>query len=82
MGVRGVGERQVAGHGLDDPSSAPLIDDSGGFYKPLQNGTRGEREAEFYVRVLEHAAADTPTPSTSLSPLQHFVPRTCACTLP
>jgi hypothetical protein len=49
-----------------------------------QNGTRGEREAEFYARVLEHAASrgDGASASTSLSPLQHFVPRTCAPSLP
>jgi hypothetical protein len=32
---------QVAGHGLDDPTSAPLIDAVGCFYKPLQVRVEG-----------------------------------------
>lgn len=41
-------EHQVAGHKARDGQLGPLIDDSGRFYKPLQNGKRGSKEVAFY----------------------------------
>ncbi|KAF5203322.1 Inositol polyphosphate multikinase alpha [Thalictrum thalictroides] len=40
---------QVAGHQAGDGKLGPLIDDSGRFYKPLQNNERGSREVAFYT---------------------------------
>mmetsp|Transcript_9507 Transcript_9507/g.19688 ORF Transcript_9507/g.19688 Transcript_9507/m.19688 type:complete len:353 (-) Transcript_9507:206-1264(-) len=71
-------KHQVAGHGCGDTKLAPVVDDAGCFYKPLQNGTRGEREAEFYSRVLADTRDPDPegcSPSTSLRPLLNFMPR-------
>ncbi|XP_050226127.1 inositol polyphosphate multikinase beta [Mercurialis annua] len=42
-------EHQVAGHSARNGLLGPLIDDSGRFYKPLQDGERGAREAAFYT---------------------------------
>ncbi|XP_024521079.1 inositol polyphosphate multikinase beta [Selaginella moellendorffii] len=39
---------QVAGHSFEEGHVGSLVDDSGWFYKPLQDGARGEREIEFY----------------------------------
>ncbi|OIV89199.1 hypothetical protein TanjilG_03832 [Lupinus angustifolius] len=39
---------QVAGHKAIDGILGPLIDDSGNFYKPLQNDDRGSNEVSFY----------------------------------
>ncbi|GLT66382.1 hypothetical protein SLA2020_387490 [Shorea laevis] len=41
-------DHQVAGHRATDGKLGPLIDDSGRFYKPLQDGERGSREVAFY----------------------------------
>ncbi|XP_010670829.2 inositol polyphosphate multikinase beta [Beta vulgaris subsp. vulgaris] len=55
-----VPDHQVAGHRALDGKLGPLIDESGHFYKPLQQNERGLREAEFYqtfssdVRVPDH----------------------------
>ncbi|KAK7405451.1 hypothetical protein VNO78_06754 [Psophocarpus tetragonolobus] len=44
-----VPEHQVAGHKAKDGILGPLVDDSGLFYKPLQNSdTRGSTELSFY----------------------------------
>ncbi|KAJ4829556.1 Inositol polyphosphate multikinase beta [Turnera subulata] len=42
-------EHQVAGHQAGDGKLGPLVDDSGHFYKPLQDGKRGSRELAFYT---------------------------------
>ncbi|XP_025014099.1 inositol polyphosphate multikinase alpha isoform X2 [Ricinus communis] len=44
-------EHQVAGHRARDGLLGPLIDDSGRFYKPLQDGERGSREDVVARRV-------------------------------
>ncbi|KAJ4824266.1 Inositol polyphosphate multikinase alpha [Turnera subulata] len=43
-----VPEHQVAGHQAHNGQLGPLIDDSGRFYKPLQDGKRGSKELAFY----------------------------------
>ena len=43
-----VPEHQVAGHQAIDGKLGPLIDDSGRFYKPLQDDERGTKELAFY----------------------------------
>ncbi|KAF9623504.1 hypothetical protein IFM89_003120 [Coptis chinensis] len=50
-----VPEHQVAGHQASDGKLGPLIDDSGRFYKPLQNGERGSREVAFYTKFSSNA---------------------------
>ncbi|XP_010273456.1 PREDICTED: inositol polyphosphate multikinase beta-like [Nelumbo nucifera] len=42
-------EHQVAGYQACDGKLGPLIDDSGHFYKPLQNDERGSKEVAFYT---------------------------------
>ncbi|XP_065872113.1 inositol polyphosphate multikinase alpha [Euphorbia lathyris] len=42
-------EHQVAGHRACDGLVGPQIDDSGRFYKPLQDDDRGSREVAFYT---------------------------------
>ncbi|KAK6937630.1 Inositol polyphosphate kinase [Dillenia turbinata] len=42
-------DHQVAGHQAHDGLLGPLIDDSGRFYKPLQNNERGSKEVAFYT---------------------------------
>lgn len=55
-----VPEHQVAGHLAIDGKIGPLVDDSGRFYKPLQDDDRGTKELAFYksfssdTRVPEH----------------------------
>ncbi|KNA05019.1 hypothetical protein SOVF_194330 [Spinacia oleracea] len=55
-----VPDHQVAGHQALNGQLGPLIDETGLFYKPLQEDERGLREAEFYktfsadVRVPDH----------------------------
>ncbi|XVF49478.1 hypothetical protein PTKIN_Ptkin04bG0016000 [Pterospermum kingtungense] len=55
-----VPEHQVAGHKAIDGNLGPLIDGSGRFYKPLQDGGRGSKELIFYetfsssTRVPDH----------------------------
>lgn len=44
-----VPDHQVAGHQAGDGKLGPLIDDSGHFYKPLQNDGRGSHELAFYT---------------------------------
>ena len=44
-------EHQVAGHKAKDGLLGPLIDDSGNFYKPLQNDERGSKEVAFYTSL-------------------------------
>ncbi|KAF8394451.1 hypothetical protein HHK36_020659 [Tetracentron sinense] len=44
-----VPDHQVAGHQALDGKLGPLIDDSGRFYKPLQNDERGSKEVAFYT---------------------------------
>ena len=43
-----VPDHQVAGHQAREGQLGPLIDDSGRFYKPLQNNGRGSKELAFY----------------------------------
>ncbi|OMO52312.1 Inositol polyphosphate kinase [Corchorus olitorius] len=43
-----VPEHQVAGHIAIDGKLGPLIDESGRFYKPLQDDGRGSKELNFY----------------------------------
>ncbi|KAG7954679.1 hypothetical protein I3843_11G031200 [Carya illinoinensis] len=43
-----VPDHQVAGHKGRDGMLGPLIDDSGHFYKPLQDDDRGSNEVAFY----------------------------------
>lgn len=43
-----VPDHQVAGHQARNGVLGPLIDDSGRFYKPLQNDERGSKEVAFY----------------------------------
>ncbi|KAE8719693.1 Inositol polyphosphate multikinase beta [Hibiscus syriacus] len=43
-----VPEHQVAGHQAIDGNLGPLVDDSGRFYKPLQENERGTKELAFY----------------------------------
>ncbi|KAJ7960259.1 Inositol polyphosphate multikinase [Quillaja saponaria] len=43
-----VPDHQVAGHQASDGVIGPLVDDSGHFYKPLQNDERGSNEVAFY----------------------------------
>ncbi|WCJ36378.1 Inositol polyphosphate multikinase beta [Euphorbia peplus] len=42
-------DHQVAGHRARDGLLGPLVDDSGRFYKPLQDNDRGSREVAFYT---------------------------------
>ncbi|BBH03476.1 hypothetical protein Prudu_014366 [Prunus dulcis] len=44
-----VPDHQVAGHQAGDGKLGPLTDDSGHFYKPLQNDGRGSHELAFYT---------------------------------
>ncbi|XP_021905651.1 inositol polyphosphate multikinase beta-like [Carica papaya] len=44
-----VPDHQVAGHQARDGQLGPLIDDSGRFYKPLQDDERGSKEVAFYT---------------------------------
>ncbi|XWS60172.1 hypothetical protein CRYUN_Cryun07bG0012500 [Craigia yunnanensis] len=53
-----VPEHQVAGHQAIDGKLGPLIDDSGRFYKPLQDDGRGSNELTFY----ESFSSDTRVP--------------------
>ncbi|CAA6673852.1 unnamed protein product [Spirodela intermedia] len=41
-------DHQVAGHQAREGQLGPLVDDSGRFYKPLQNNGRGSKELAFY----------------------------------
>ncbi|KAL8130020.1 hypothetical protein V2J09_019175 [Rumex salicifolius] len=43
-----VPDHQVAGHQALNGNLGPLVDKSGNFYKPLQNGDRGDKEVAFY----------------------------------
>lgn len=43
-----VPDHQVAGHVAGVGKLGPLVDDSGRFYKPLQDGKRGTEEVSFY----------------------------------
>ncbi|XP_027338925.1 inositol polyphosphate multikinase beta-like [Abrus precatorius] len=49
-----VPEHQVAGHKAKDGALGPLVDGSGKFYKPLQNGNRGSTELTFYSSLSAH----------------------------
>ncbi|KAK7325047.1 hypothetical protein VNO77_29088 [Canavalia gladiata] len=51
-----VPEHQVAGHKAKDGILGPLVDDSGKFYKPLQNDSRGSTELAFYTSLSSHPA--------------------------
>ncbi|GLU20837.1 hypothetical protein SLE2022_370170 [Rubroshorea leprosula] len=42
-------DHQVAGHQACHGQLGPLTDDSGRFYKPLQDGERGSKEVAFYT---------------------------------
>ncbi|XP_004510840.1 inositol polyphosphate multikinase beta [Cicer arietinum] len=44
-------EHQVAGHQAKNGVLGPLIDDTGKFYKPLQNDERGSNELAFYTSL-------------------------------
>lgn len=44
-----VPDHQVAGHKACDGMIGPLVDDSGHYYKPLQNDERGSAEVAFYT---------------------------------
>ncbi|KAJ7964710.1 Inositol polyphosphate multikinase [Quillaja saponaria] len=50
-----VPDHQVAGHKASDGVLGPLIDDSGLFYKPLQNDGRGSNELAFYTTFTSDA---------------------------
>lgn len=43
-----VPDHQVAGHQAGEGRLGPLVDDTGRFYKPLQNNGRGSMEVAFY----------------------------------
>lgn len=60
-------DHQVAGHQALDGKLGPLIDESGRFYKPLQNDERGAREVEFYVAFT----SNTEIPSS----IKRFFPK-------
>ncbi|OWM79286.1 inositol polyphosphate multikinase beta-like [Punica granatum] len=45
-------DHQVAGHQALDGHLGPLVDDSGCFYKPLQNDERGSKEVAFYEKFI------------------------------
>lgn len=62
-----VADHQVAGHRFEDGRVGSLIDDSGRFYKPLQDGSRGDKEVLFYNRFW----ADTTIPPA----VQKFFPK-------
>lgn len=49
-----VPEHQVAGHKAKDGVMGPLVDETGRFYKPLQNDERGSREVSFYSSLWSH----------------------------
>ncbi|XVE56472.1 hypothetical protein DITRI_Ditri04bG0012900 [Diplodiscus trichospermus] len=53
-----VPEHQVAGHQAIHGKLGPLVDDSGRFYKPLQDDERGSKELSFY----ESFSSDTRVP--------------------
>ncbi|KAK9130914.1 hypothetical protein Sjap_011401 [Stephania japonica] len=46
-----VPDHQVAGHQARDGMLGPLVDDSGRFYKPLQDDERGSTELAFYTSL-------------------------------
>ncbi|KAL9298426.1 hypothetical protein ACSQ67_024322 [Phaseolus vulgaris] len=46
-----VPQHQVAGHMAKNGVLGPLVDDSGKFYKPLQNNDRGSTELSFYTSL-------------------------------
>ncbi|XP_017407748.2 inositol polyphosphate multikinase beta-like [Vigna angularis] len=46
-----VPEHQVAGHMAKNGVLGPLVDDSGKFYKPLQDNDRGSAELSFYTSL-------------------------------
>ena len=48
-------DHQVAGHQAKDGVIGPLVDDSGHFYKPLQNDERGSNEVAFYTSLTADA---------------------------
>ncbi|KAF7831906.1 inositol polyphosphate multikinase beta [Senna tora] len=50
-----VPEHQVAGHKAREGVVGPLVDDSGHFYKPLQNDKRGSHEVDFYTAFSSDA---------------------------
>ncbi|KAI4305653.1 hypothetical protein L6164_029008 [Bauhinia variegata] len=60
-------DHQVAGHCAHDGVLGPLVDDSGRFYKPLQNDSRGSNELAFYTslstdaRIPDHIRKYFPT---------------------
>lgn len=53
-----VADHQVAGHRFEEGRVGSLVDDQGRYYKPLQDGARGEKEVVFYNRLN----ADTTVP--------------------
>ncbi|XP_020232615.1 inositol polyphosphate multikinase beta [Cajanus cajan] len=55
-----VPEHQVAGHKAKDGVLGPLVDDTGRFYKPLQNNDRGSRELSFYSSLSSHPSIPLP----------------------
>jgi 1D-myo-inositol-tetrakisphosphate 5-kinase/inositol-polyphosphate multikinase len=55
-------DHQVAGHQAKTGIIGPLIDDSGKFYKPLQDDDRGSNELAFYTSLY----SDTRIPSNIL----------------
>ncbi|MCL7036400.1 hypothetical protein MKW94_016345 [Papaver nudicaule] len=52
-------DHQVAGHRAQAGKLGPLIDDSGLFYKPLQNDERGTKEAAFYTSFSSNSKIPT-----------------------
>jgi 1D-myo-inositol-tetrakisphosphate 5-kinase/inositol-polyphosphate multikinase len=62
-----VADHQVAGHRFEDGRVGSLVDDSGRFYKPLQDGARGDKEVLFYNRFW----SDTTVPPA----IQKFFPK-------
>ncbi|KFM27677.1 Inositol polyphosphate multikinase beta [Auxenochlorella protothecoides] len=49
---------QVAGHMFEEGKAGSFVDDVGHFYKPLQQGPRGDRERAFYEDIASELAAE------------------------
>jgi 1D-myo-inositol-tetrakisphosphate 5-kinase/inositol-polyphosphate multikinase len=63
-----VAANQVAGHRFEEGRVGSLVDDSGRFYKPLQDGARGDHETLFYDKIW----SDTAVPPAVKAFFPHF----------
>jgi len=63
-----VAANQVAGHRFEEGRVGSLVDDSGRFYKPLQDGARGDKETLFYDKIW----SDTAVPPAVKAFFPHF----------